>query len=683
MQLQALMHFLGSVVALVQLCVAAAVPLLTVAFVLALPYVALRKLRPLLSGLLDLTALQAIAVTVAACLASWSAMLTFRVTYIYRPLRISHVWPADGFPKPFPSVTTVVTFAFVTLPLMVSALIYSTREELPANRSRRRQTMLAGIALGYALAAASVAVVDRVATWANDALCNVRPLSSVASLSVFQGYLSPSGLPLPAHVLATVAFALVLGVYVFLGIAHRERWPFFRDLPSLGYVLLLLALICWFLSGLSFFLDKYRIPLLLVVAALLAFTALFSKTDYYYNTFAAQEVTPPPTPAEVLDASLLDSVILVAATGGGIQSSAWTVRVLTELQAMWIQKHPEDPHRFSHAIRAISSVSGGSVGAVFFTAAYDDAGRLPITEEGLSRIQRFVETSSINDIAWGICYGDFLRTVSVFSWKYFADRGRAFEGALTWINREIKVRLSTWREAVSRGLKPANLFNGTVVESGDRLLIGTSQFATPPPACAQFYSLYQDYDLAAVTAARLSAGFPYVSPAARSDIGGAATPQFHIVDGGYYDYYGMATLTQWVQAAMPHCNEERAVRRRLMVLQIRGFPPSPPQTPTKKRGWLYQLMAPPEALLNTRTCGQLAHNDLEFEFMREICKREAFVDTKVFPYDGPEEPPLSWHMTPAQIESLQQSWLSQNNQSAAKAVLEFLSSDDRPRPTTG
>jgi len=51
------------------------------------------------------------------------------------------------------------------------------------------------------------------------------------------------------------------------------------------------------------------------------------------------------------------------------------------------------------------------------------------------------------------------------------------------------------------------------------------------------------YDVTVATAARLSATFPYVTPASCSDQPG---PQPHIVDSGYYDNYGMATLVELV-----------------------------------------------------------------------------------------------------------------------------------------
>lgn len=662
------MHILKIIAAVLQVSILAGVPLLTLAFLLVFPWLALRALRQLLSGLLDLTSLQAIAVTITACLTSWSAMIACWLVYSYSPLRMTVLWATPLTRSPILFLATVFIFAFATLPLTVSALVYSTAQEIPERRRRKKRMLIVGTLLGYGFAG----ILAGLCYFAYCNLSRVLPALHppfLAHLDFWRGYLQPcTNKLLHGHILAFVAWLITSIVYVSLGLAHRWRLRLSRDLPSLCYVLLVAALVCWSLSGLSFFFQVYRVPIILLLVVWLALTAHFSTTDFYYKALPGGQV--PPAPAEILDASLVDSIILVAATGGGIQSSAWTVKVLTELQRAWVKQNPENTSRFSQALRAISSVSGGSIGAMFFAAAYDPSGNLPSADYDLDAIQQTAATSTLNDIAWGLCYGDLLRTISVYSWKFFADRGRVFETALARLNDKVVSGLSTWQTAVKQGLRPANLFNSTIVETGDRLLIATSQFSSPPEACSQFYSLYPGSDLAAVTAARLSAGFPYVAPAARSDLGGAATPQFHVVDGGYYDNYGMVTLSQWLQSALEDTNLKS---KRFLVLQLRGFPPNPPQTAARKRGWLYQLLAPPEAVYNSRTCAQIAHNDMEFELLAVACNNIGiFIDTRVFQYNGDHAPPLSWHLTPIQIKSLDDAWLSQKNQESAEVVLEFL-----------
>src|SRR5205823_5102490 len=154
-----------------------------------------------------------------------------------------------------------------------------------------------------------------------------------------------------------------------------------------------------------------------------------------------------------------------------------------------------------------------------------------------------------------------------------------------------------------------------------------------------FEDLYPTSDVQIVTAARLSASFTYVSPAARPDLDG---PQFHVVDGGYYDNYGMTTLMQWLQQAL---EESGAPPKRILVVQIRGTPPDPPDRPDAWHGWFYQAWAPLEAMLQVRTTGQLSHNEEEFRrLQQQWASRGVEIDNAVFQFCG-ARPPLSWHLS--------------------------------------
>jgi len=473
-----------------------------------------------------------------------------------------------------------------------------------------------------------------------------------------RGYLDSQGSLLPGQRIVIAGFVITLAVYFFLGFAHYFRLKLFGNVPSLAYVLLLATLACWTLSGLSFFLDLYRVPASLVVFLYLFATARISKSDHYYHLFADFRKDPVPSPPDVLAAAKLDSIILVAANGGGIQSAAWTAKVLAELDQAWRAAEPDRPSLFAQSIRAISSVSGGSVGAMFFTAAYSKDG-LPADGSHLGEVVRRSQTSCLNEIAWGLIYPDVWRTLTPFLWRRFQDRGNALENAFIRLLPEVGLGLAHWRTSVAAGDRPANLFNGTLTESGGRLLIGTSQFEKPHEACSQFHELYKDHDLSIATAARLSATFPFVTPAARADLGGPAQPQFHVVDGGYYDNYGMATLVEWLKEALTDATTHI---RRVLVLQIRGFPPGGPSRPDDTRGWFYQLYAPLETMLNARGCGQLAHNDIEFDLLKQVCADHNIdVESAVFQFTVARElghPPLSWHLSNLQKKAIDDGWES-------------------------
>ena len=113
-----------------------------------------------------------------------------------------------------------------------------------------------------------------------------------------------------------------------------------------------------------------------------------------------------------------------------------------------------------------------------------------------------------------------------------------------------------------------------------------------------FYEHYPGRDVPVTTAVRLSSGFPYVAPAARADADGAKGHFTHLVDGGYFDNYGVGTLSAWTHAAlMGLAPAERPPR--LLVIEIcdsefcSGREPGvSPSEGGPRRAWPYQLVAP-------------------------------------------------------------------------------------------
>ena len=112
----------------------------------------------------------------------------------------------------------------------------------------------------------------------------------------------------------------------------------------------------------------------------------------------------------------------------------------------------------------------------------------------------------------------------------------------------------------------------------------------------------------------MSATFPYVSPAARpytsdpqvnpADQMTMARGTFHFVDGGYYDNYGVYTLLAWLESAL----SPNPTVHHLVILRLMAFPPESDKLP-RLQGWGYQMLAPFDAFLATRSTAQLAESD--------------------------------------------------------------------------
>jgi hypothetical protein len=239
------------------------------------------------------------------------------------------------------------------------------------------------------------------------------------------------------------------------------------------------------------------------------------------------------------------------------------------------------------------------------------------------------------------------------------DRGWALEQAWSAVGGS-DASLAGWRGDAAQGLRPAVAFNTTLAESGEKLVIGTFDLPRAPKreyVRRTFHELHPGLDLAPVTAARLSATFPFVAPAARVGAHLPAADALHFVDGGYYDNYGFTTAADFLREALLEADGPGSVRR-VLLLQIRGAAPIGYVEGRGQRGWFYQLFAPVQTLLSVRTLAQRSRNHTELRLLQEALRARgvelAYVE---FTFPFPDEP-LSWHLSQSEIEAIEAGWRS-------------------------
>jgi hypothetical protein len=321
----------------------------------------------------------------------------------------------------------------------------------------------------------------------------------------------------------------------------------------------------------------------------------------------------------------------------------------------------------------ISAVSGGSVGAMYFANAYGKygaaEGELP-ADPALEEIVRLAGRSSLDGIAWGLVYPDFLRAaipfLSEFPFFWNTDRGRALE--FEWKRGvDLEARLSDWRRDVAMGKRPGVVFNATIVDSGRPLLFSSIEHDQSLTVARSFDQLYEEYDTPVTSAVRLSATFPFVTPAARAhrdDKSDLSDPEYHVVDGGYYDNYGMATLVEWLDKELERAN---GAITEALVIRIHSMPVGMGRPPGDSRGFFFQTGVPIITLDNVRGAGQLSHSRMEFDLLqkrwRERTDRKVAIELATFEYPN-DDAPLSWRLTERQKQAIENAWRERYENSA-------------------
>lgn len=532
-----------------------------------------------------------------------------------------------------------------------------------------------------------------------------------------QGYLDERGRLLPGHALAIGFFLATLAVY---GVGWHFD-PLDDDglgAPALVYVLLLFILAAWLLPTLSFFFDRFRIPTVPLVLAVVCLFYVIGDLDHYFEVrgveAAPHRVAPasrsseePSVPCPVQRAFEARErnfrgrhgdrpvVVAVAASGGGIAASAWTARILDELQDRF-------GDAFADSIHLVSSVSGGGVGAMYYLDAffpheadpYGSGTPSPPSDDLRRRVFDRASGSTLAATAWGLAYHDLRRALSFLHLGRGSVRDRAWAMEQVWRKRlgrgDRDPTLSDWRTEIDRGRLPIPVFNATVVETGERQLLSPIDLSKRhDPRHARYHSrfrearthLYDDYDLPVVTAARLSATFPFVTPVARALLPDGRADGPHLADGGYVDNSGLMTATDWIHSAIELLRERRGKDRTpILIIQIQAFPGRARAEPMERAGWIRLAASPMTTMMKVRTASQAARTEREVDLLVELARRYGIPMTKVVvPLRTDLRAPLSWHLSTAERQAIQNAPLDE----AIKEIGEFLDDHGWPGAAAG
>ena len=494
-------------------------------------------------------------------------------------------------------------------------------------------------------------------------------------------------------------------------------------LPAAFYLLVLGIWLASLLSGLAFFLARYRVPLVLV---LLPWVFLGGKChpEYSYRVEKSPDGFRLPKAGDILQGQRLggqgDAMgkpesaggrpprrVLVGAVGGGIHSGAWAVEVLARLQ------HVPGCEELPEHLALLSGTSGGSYGLMHYAHQVYGAERPPSWKAGkslhpdacalLSDIRGNARQPSLGSVVRALAYkdvGGYFFPGSPFPME---DRGRALESA--WARNGSagleKVTLADWANRARRGEMPAVAFTSGTLESGRPAVFASTavhdwhwNYQKPPSS----NGLPPDpLTVRVVTAARLSATFPYVTPVASPEWKGDGLKNpHHQMDGGYYDNYGMVAAIRWLEDALTGELKSLATiegwsdTRRLTAAQIERIRKhfadcgmdrflfiqiryKQDRDPDREKGeenqFVLQSAAPLLGLYSAWVAGQQLRLDEHFHVFSTYWENlGVHIDNATFEFEG--ESALSWKLTAADQKVLdsQGEGIGLATQSASKST---------------
>lgn len=439
----------------------------------------------------------------------------------------------------------------------------------------------------------------------------------------------------------------------------------------------MLALGSMSLVALSFLRLRGRLAVVAGLAAWVAlanngvFKLRFENLDYTRRVavdkaLLAVDTAPPPAPGlatslDVLEAwkpyarrhsvtpRMLPKLAVVCVTGGAARSAYWSAVVLDRLgQVVAVRGRGEHAQpTFDRHVRLITGASGGIMGAAHYEAHLYDRHRRAVPPDGMpADWVHAVPTNSLEAVARSLALRSPWALLLPRLGGGIDDRGIALEKDWPHLRR---VSFGDLRAAEHRGQIPSLVVSPMTVEDGRRLLIsnldlrrvarrlaprqteslgfnrggelsvedpdGHGNGAYSRSAFELFKVFPGAVGLRLATAARMSATFPFVSPAVYLP----TDPPLRVVDAGYYDGYGVDLAVAWIAE---HRDWLVANTSGVVLVQIRdalsrrdrlSFPsPDASLYGFALRGYQF-FFSPLDAILSARTSTAMFRNDQAVE----------------------------------------------------------------------
>ncbi|ABW32772.1 MFS transporter [Acaryochloris marina] len=482
------------------------------------------------------------------------------------------------------------------------------------------------------------------------------------------------------------------------------------DPPALWFAYLIIWMLTGILGGITFLADRFRIPVLLALFIFTGLSYLAFDVDHFYSLepitknsvmYTADNSRQTDDFISIINnkfsKSSLDkekrTLVIVGASGGGIQASGWTVEALEGL-------NQDLGKEFTNSIGLISSTSGGSVGTMYFLDGLKD-GSLPETSSS-NLIFEKATSNSLDAIGWGLSYPDFLRIISLppLAGDDLKDRGYAVEDDWKNLMQNPDTKLSDWKRSIDKGEIPIPVFNATLIEDGRRFLISPVSLIDgnlQDLVCNQnsnqldrkaldFRTLFPNKDLFVTTAARLSATFPYVSPIPRNqeaqhlECPGSSTEShdfvYHVADGGFFDNSGLFTAIEWVDNLLKNPVSELEVER-ILLLEITAFPGEKLKGQKGNSGWLNEWVGPLLTLNSVRDSTQKARDQKEIEGFADLWRSKGIkVEHFSIPYNSNNQP-LSWKLSLNEKDNIRDEWNSYKRSSEYRCLNKYWTETDK------
>jgi hypothetical protein len=373
--------------------------------------------------------------------------------------------------------------------------------------------------------------------------------------------------------------------------------------------------------------------------------------------------------------SSLPKIIFINTSGGGLRSALWTFNVMQTAEEL-------SGGAFMSQTHFISGSSGGLLGTSFFRELYLQKSPHLFSDS----LGRHISKDILNPVVFNLIVSDLF--INFDHWKdgdrsYRKDRGFAFEYKFSENTGGIlDKRMRDYSLAERNAEIPMTLISPTLINEGRRLLISPlpisylSVFQTAPKDREpqhydgiEFSRMFADQDagnLRFLTALRMSATFPYITPLVKLP----STPPIQLMDSGVRDNTGyeislrfLHFFKDWIQE-----NTSGVIFLQINSDRVQNMPIEQNEQFSQLESALQPVSGAYESFMNMQLFTQAQLRQITADWFK---KPVDFVDFSLL-QESQTDLSLSWHLTSKEKDQINLSLHKPVHEKSFKELIKLL-----------
>jgi predicted patatin/cPLA2 family phospholipase len=313
-------------------------------------------------------------------------------------------------------------------------------------------------------------------------------------------------------------------------------------------------------------------------------------------------------------------LVLVAASGGGQRAALWTLKVLQEL-------HTTTSGKLTQHSMLYTGASGGVLGEAFFRELYLRSLSDPALDLANPDYLHQLAADNLNPILFSLLVNDLLFPTQKLEYEgrvYSKDRGFAFEEQLNKNTKGILDKsLADYKDPERLGQIPLLPLTTLITNDGRKLVISPHSFSFFGSAgipgshhkelkqsidFMRFFAAHDPGNLRFLTALRMSATFPFVTP--NVELPSIAVLQ--TMDTGLSDNFGIQDALRFLYVFQEWIGANTSG---VVLVTIRDSEKSPEISSSASTKILEKIGSPLKSIYGNWDKMQTIHNEVLFNYM--------------------------------------------------------------------